>query len=143
VVGGAVGGVVPTACGRGRRVLTDRLSIFSSRSATLLSMRKISISSWENIWATVLHVGDGSALQFLSRFAIRALRCFLPLDRGKTHDCGRRALGFHSRSSSSSLSVMAAAVGVLIGDARGLDWARLVCCEVGRRLRKSKLGRWS
>lgn len=34
--------------------VTDRLSTCSSRSATLLSMRKMSISSCENIWAIVL-----------------------------------------------------------------------------------------
>ena len=43
---------------------TDRLSTSSSRSVTLFSMRKMSISSWENIWAMVL---QRRAIQSASR----------------------------------------------------------------------------
>ncbi len=55
---------------------TDRLSTFSSRSATLLSMRKMSISSCENIWAMVLHwegLESAGALQGVPVAASRAV----------------------------------------------------------------------
>lgn len=90
----------------------DRLSTFSSRSATLLSMRKISPSSCEKDLAMVLR----SLLPRLASIAPWLGRCiYLQCRRGgkdvvrakkgwgQTHDCGRRPFGFQSRSSSSSV----------------------------------------
>jgi hypothetical protein len=68
-------------------------------------------------------------------------------NRGKTHDCGRRPLGFQSRSSSSSVRVMAATVlnGKLEGACvclRGrvvLRAGAVRCCDAGR-MRSARAG---
>ena len=64
---------------------------------------------------------------------------------GITHDCGRRPLGFHSRSSSSSVMVMAAA-GALAGCVGGAGAVRRLCMcrcvEVGASRVELRDGWW-
>lgn len=96
-------------------------------------------------WCCIGRDARQSLAPVRDRGAVAGADCW---NRGKTHDCGRRPLGFQSRSSSSSVRVMAAAAlnGKLEGTCACLRGSVVLCgqercveCDAGR-MRSARAG---
>jgi hypothetical protein len=101
---------------------TDRRSTCSSRSVTLFSMRKMSISSCENIWAMVLHLGRRASVLLRSRCC--AAR------RGRARELRRRRrIGAGHARLRAATAGLPLAVELLVGQGHGCG------CRGGRKMR--------